>query len=352
MNLFSLHGKWFSDNENRLTSTLLYFLSDFRDEVLSNFLGKIFPETKTNKITLKKTIINFQPYDDGKFPDAEIILDGRIRILIEAKINNNTIQENQIANYLDRLIKSSQEFPEFFLLIITQTDQKIHSQNLVNLIKLKNQYPSLEKQIICVQWKEILKLLIEIKLKTKDKVLYKLLSMFIEEVGYTLYNKIVIEDYKVKDLSEVVIATQNKQFSKMALENNVFWPYANITPSQYVGYYFIKEIDSNLSMNLAYIAKIKFLFHNVTIAEVLDSIEDFNDFNINDLKTFKTRALEIFNLNDPKTFPIAITEKPIKLPRKIPYLHSDQKKWKPNIIPGWTTTISKLFLANELEDLG
>lgn len=39
MDLFSLHGKWYENNENRLTSNVLFFFDTFKDIVLMEFLG-------------------------------------------------------------------------------------------------------------------------------------------------------------------------------------------------------------------------------------------------------------------------------------------------------------------------
>ena len=34
LNLFQLHGKWFENNENRVTSSLLFFLNEFKVPLL------------------------------------------------------------------------------------------------------------------------------------------------------------------------------------------------------------------------------------------------------------------------------------------------------------------------------
>ena len=40
MNLFSLHGKYFEDNENRFTANVLFMLSEFRSTFLPAFLQR------------------------------------------------------------------------------------------------------------------------------------------------------------------------------------------------------------------------------------------------------------------------------------------------------------------------
>lgn len=102
-----------------------------------------------------------------------------------------------------------------------------------------------------------------------------------------MYNKIDINSINVGKLDEVVLTTQDRKFYHMALEDNVFWPKNNFRPSQYVAYYFTDNCP-NYRKKLTHIAKVKYMFHNVTIDEVLTSIPEFQE--LPNFSRFKQRA--------------------------------------------------------------
>lgn len=203
-------------------------------------------------------------------------------------------------------------------------------------------------KILHTQWKEILELFKNTMLKSKNYFLNGLIKMFLEEVENTLYNRIDIKSMSVKELNEVVLTTQNENFYEMALQDHVFWPYSNFTPSQYVAYYFTKSCPKN-SMLISHIAQIKYIWHNVTIDEVITSIPEFR--KLPNFERFKERALKIYNQGKENQFAIAITEKPIKLKKPIKYKYEKNYKLNPNILPGRHTTLSKLLQADIVEDL-
>jgi len=346
MNIFSLHGKWYEDNENRLTSNVLFFLDQFRSELLTAFLDKFTPYHNIDKTEINNCKINFQVYDSGKIPDAEIILTNNTRILIESKVRSNIIGYNQVEEYCNRLVNSSINYPNYHLLIITQTDQS----SLVSSysIKLQNNGICNTSNISYIQWKDVIELFQKVINNSKDIFLIRLMRMFLEEVENVMYNRIDIQKMQVKDLHEIVLTTQKPEFLNMALEDCVFWPYANFTPSQYVAYYFTKNCPK-YGLTISHIAQIKHIWHNVTIDEVLTSIPEFQ--TLPDFNRFKQRALGLYNQGNPGQFAIAITEKPIELRNPIPYIHDEGNKFRPNILPGRHTTLSKFLSANKIEDL-
>lgn len=337
MNIFSLHGKWYENNENRLTSNFLFFLDKFRKEILNEFTVKYLSQ----KINFNKAEINFQVYDTGDIPDGEILFDNS-RILIESKINNNHISEKQITKYIEKLRNTEELYNNKYLIVITQTNQKSIVDNYI----IENNISDIS--LIYIQWLDILDFLIKIKNRTNNNFLQGMLDMFLEEVESTLYNKLVIDDFKVKDIYEVVLTVQNKEFERMALDCNVFWPKNNFSPAQYVAYYFTKNSSENQG-TISHIAKIKYIWHNITIDEVLSSTKEFE--LIPNYQNFKNLAHNIYPKGSESKFAIAITDTPIKLKTPISFNYGKDKRIHPNILPGRHTTIEKIINASELEDL-
>ena len=344
MNIFSLHGKWFENNENRLTSNILFFLDQFRVELLVPFIQTFLPMINLSSKNLNRCRISFQVYDSGVIPDAEIILDSDTRILLESKIRSNIIGYDQIEEYCNRLKSTEVNYPNYYLLIITQTDQKSKISQFANEVEKKGIISS--ERILSCQWKDVINLFKDYN--RSNIILKKLMEMFLEEVEKTVYNRIDIDSLPLSQLHEIVLTTQKPEFFDMALEDCVFWPYANFSPSQYVAYYFTKDCK-NYGGTISHIARIKHIWHDVTIDEVFSSIPEFN--NIPDFNRFKQRAERIYQQGDPTLFAIAITEKPVELRLPIPFKHQKGNKLHPNILPGRHTTMAKLLEARTLEDL-
>lgn len=339
MNIFSLHGKWYQNNENRLTSNFLFFLDKFREEIL-----KIIFENYFSKLNYLAAKIKFQVYDNGDIPDGEIISNST-RILFESKINNNIISKGQIDKYIEKLNLSEKNYPEKFLVIITQTYQKkIVESYYIDLNNIKG------VKIIYIQWKEIIELFKNTKKKSKDNFLINMIEMFLKEVENILYNRIDIEKLSLEEMHEVVLTTQNNKFEDMALKYNVFWPKNNFSASQFVAYYFTKDCK-NTPKTVGYIAKIKHIWHNITIQEVLTSVPEFE--KIPNFEEFKNLALNLYSEDSNSQFAIAITESPIKLKNPIPYAKNPNGKNRnhPNIISGQHTSFKNILTADNLEEL-
>ena len=175
-----------------------------------------------------------------------------------------------------------------------------------------------------------------------------------------MYNKIDIEEKPLKKLlkKEVVFKTQNDEkngiFVDMALENQVFWPHNNFSPSEFVAYYFtegcknIPARDKIKPKTISHFARIRYIFHNVTIDE-LKEIDEF--IKLPTFESFLEKAHKIYHPGNPDTFAIAITDEPIELPNPIEFKKHQENKLPPRILPTKKTTLSKLLTAKELEDL-
>jgi hypothetical protein len=346
MNLFSLHGKWYENNENRLTSNVLFFLSEFRDALLPPFWEKHLSQVPVEARAFTKARIRFQVHDQGKYPDAEIIIGDDTRILVECKIKSNEAGREQLQEYATRLMGSQAVYPKHHLLVITQTDQRVAIKTHAAQIEQATGFPA--QAITAVQWREIIETFIQAKDQAKNPVLSRLLIMFLQELQTTMYNRIDIDQRPLSDLNEVVLTSQDAHFYDMALTNCVFWPRNKFSPSQFVGYYFTKSCPEH-GGTLSHIARIKHLWHDVTIDEVLTAIPEFR--NIPKATEFAKTAAIIYKPGHPDKFTIGITHAPILLPRPIPYNHSQDQLLNPYILPGKTTTLAKVLSATSLADL-
>lgn len=346
MNIFSLHGKWYEDNENRLTSNVLFFLDQFRNHLLEPFLKHFLPHLQLDKKLIKSCRIRFQVYDSGKIPDAEITIGNDTRILIESKVKSNIISFEQVEEYCVRLKNSIINYPNYYLFIITQTNQTPLIANYS--YKIENKGIVTADKVCSSQWRVIIDLLKGCSQKSSDPVLKKLMHMFTEEVQNVMYNRIDIETLPIKDLYDVVLTTQNSSFFNMALEDWVFWPYSNFSPAQYVAYYFTKDCTL-YGKTISHIARIKYIWHDVTIDEVLSSIPEFNA--LPNFDRFKQRAVDIYTPGSSEQFAIAITDEPIKLKNPILFDSRHKRKLHPNILPGRHTTLAKILTANTFDDL-
>lgn len=346
MNLFSLHGKWYENNENRLTSNVLFFLSEFRRALLPPFFANCLSQVSVVSRALTKARIRFQVYDQGKYPDAEIIVGDDTRILVECKIKANAVGREQLQHYAQRLIDSRDIYPRHHLLVITQTDQRAAIEAHAAQIEQVTGFPA--QAITTVQWREVIQTFILAASKAADPVLSRLLTMFLEELQTTMYNRIDIDQLPLSSLNEVVLTSQDDNFFDMALTNRVFWPRYNFSPSQFVGYYFTRSCRS-YGGTLSHIARIKHLWHDVTIDEVLTAIPEFS--TIPGAATFAAKAATIYQPGSPTQFAIGITDAPFPLTRPIPFDPNRDRSLVPNILPGRTTTLAKILSAMSLEDL-
>jgi hypothetical protein len=101
INIFSLHGKYFKNDENRLTANFLFLLSENRQTFLQAFLKKIGLSLKRQDLVNAKIIFqsHLEETEQSFIPDAEIKIDDMLHILIEAKVAHNHLYEDQIKKY-------------------------------------------------------------------------------------------------------------------------------------------------------------------------------------------------------------------------------------------------------------
>ncbi len=92
LNIFSLHGDYFRNDENRLTGNVMFLLSEARHTFLAKLLQRIDASTDLGR--LESARIEFQVYpsssDERGIPDAQIRISDDVHVLIEAKIQKRT----------------------------------------------------------------------------------------------------------------------------------------------------------------------------------------------------------------------------------------------------------------------
>ena len=118
LNIFTINEKYPKDSENRLTASFMFLLSECRQTLLPKFLEKFgIVEYKPYNVDIK-----FQIREEGYegVPDAEI-KSNKFHILVEAKLGNNTLGNNQIKKYAKNL--HGENIKQKKLLCLTQTNQ-------------------------------------------------------------------------------------------------------------------------------------------------------------------------------------------------------------------------------------
>ena len=326
LNIFSLHGIYFQNDENRLTANFLFLLSENRQTFLVSFLKEI--GFSFDKKELAEAEITFQGHliEDGQafIPDAEIKIGDQLHIIIEAKIGTNHIYNEQIQLYSSYLAKSSSKNKQ--LICITQINEsKLFNEIIINC--------ELSKDSFCYfQWHQIIDILKKsidlntevVRLNEKRIILGKrtdysqrTVALFIDELEDTMYDKKIIDDIKIGAIPDITITTQDYWYMKTALKYNVWFPSGaaeyGLAPSKYVAYY--ETIDEGRNKNpttITYIARNRIYWNRITLSDAKQIYELQNLFRD------KSIAEEISTwCKDGDTFHVVLTEKPIRLSKPL-----------------------------------
>ena len=156
LNLFSLHGKYFQDDENRLTANILFLLSENRRTFLRAFLAALGYDCTDAQLSKTEILFqsSFEADDQLSIPDAELIIGDDIHVLIEAKIGTNRLYHDQISRYSQYLAECGATSKK--LVCITQVNQLKTFHDITGRIN----YPGLSSDSFqYFQWHEILDML-------------------------------------------------------------------------------------------------------------------------------------------------------------------------------------------------
>jgi len=324
INLFSLHGTYFRNDENRLTGNTIFLLSENRRTFLRSFLAELGFNCTNAQLASAK--VDFQRRDDLGIPDAEIIVDEDIHIVIEAKIGKRRLGNEQIERYADYL--ATKKATSKKLVCITQLNDLKRFNAIKSKIKLKSLPASSFKYL---QWHQVLDILqrsiginneshimLDKAIRKGKQIRYaeRIASQFIRELENTMYDKKIVDQLTCK-IDDVSIATQEPWYMKVALKQRVWFPSSRLPygrqPSKYVAYYETDREGNKNRKTITYIAKNLIYWNRITYSDARQQQELKHLFSDKDID--KVIAKWRF---DEDTFHIVLTDKPVKLARPIP----------------------------------
>src|SRR6266849_5240298 len=122
LNLFSLHGKYFQNDENRFAATVLFLLSETRQSFLPEFLNRlniVLAPRSSHRVRVRVQLPHFESRT-LRIPDADIRLEDDFHVLLEAKVGMNPLDLDQLQDYAIHLSNSRAQ--NLRLVSITQAD--------------------------------------------------------------------------------------------------------------------------------------------------------------------------------------------------------------------------------------
>lgn len=327
MNLFSLHGKYFRDDENRLTANLAAMLNEATRGFLPAFLALIGTDVGPKSIEHIKISIQegHTQEDERSILDAKLILDGVFVAVIESKVGFNTITASQAIKYA-RLLASLDE-PNRILVFIAQHREPLAEIQVLEALKSAG-LDSVKS--VFLLWQQVFSILRSSEhldprgAKRCEKRVQRGLTvssverfshLFLEEVEKMAYDLSVLDELTVGEVEDVVVQVQDHRFMKMALEYNVWFPpgqtVRGLKPAKYVVYYQMMGCES--PKTLSHIARVRKVWNRVSFEEAKTLPEFDKLFSNAELSSF----IATFK-NDEGLFHIACTDTPVALGYPIP----------------------------------
>ena len=340
LNLFSFNEKYPKDDENRLTSSFMFSLSESRHKLLPEFLRKI----GITEFDVAKIIVRFQVTEEGyrSIPDAEICSrDGKFRILIEAK-RNSRLDKKQLEKYATRLATYDEQIKK--LLFIT----RVKEREFDSFKKYLESNILKEGACDAILWSDVVDLIkasgdldkarinkINSKVVKGKRVMdyeERLSSLFLDYIGESMYSKKTVNELNSEELFDVTVTTQDPWFMYVALKHNVWFPSgsaSNIAYSKYAAYYETNKEDDEIGLGKNTNPKmIKYIAKNITYWTQITVNEAKKEDELKSLFEDE-KVSKVLNgwSGDPRTF--AKTDNPIKL--KLPIIKgkkSNMNIWK------------------------
>jgi len=362
LNLFSLHGRYFENDENRFTANVLFLLSEFRSTFLPAFLERCSVPVARNACAGAR--IRFQaPHRSSagnvRIPDGEIRLADDLHLLIEAKIGSNPLGADQIADYAAHLATSLAGKTK--LVCITQTDCFTINGRSVPFEDLKAVVePAIVPPGTCLwlRWFEVLDVLkasmcLSPEQIRKDQgriasgrtVEYgrRLSALFLEEVETAMYDRKEIDWLPHGDIEDVVLSVQKPWFMDVALRHRVWFP-NNLggRASHYVAHYETADQGNRNPSQIAYVARNRIMWNRITIQEAMTIPElqhAFTDPVVGDeVRTWPPESKHC----------IVLTDEPVRLREP---LRLGSKRFLAKIMPGRFVSLPVLRNAQSVDDL-
>lgn len=327
MNLFSLHGKHFRNDENRLTANLAVLLNEARRGFLPAFLSLCEIPTERRSIKNVEIVIQEpQTHDEVRsILDAKVRLPGEFVAVIESKIGFNSVNSIQALKYASWL-NSAPEMKRR-LIFVTQIREPIAEAEVRSALQ-SHGFQSVECNFLL--WQQIFLLLRDSECldpKGANRCQHRILNgvgvssverlsyLFLNEVEKMAYDLSIVDDLAVGDVEDVVVQVQHRWFMNVALNHNTWFPPSTsihgLRPAKYVAYY--QTADNEQPRHLSHIARIRKVWKRVSFedARVLPEFESlFSNAELSsEVATFK---------NKEGLFHIALTDPPVALANPIP----------------------------------
>lgn len=358
LNLFSLHGDYYQNNENRLTANFLFLLSELRSSFLPAFLNSI----GITQFDSSKIEIVMQPpisiEQDRRVPDAFIWHGDDFQVVIEAKIGTNALDLEQLGAYAKYLGERGAGVKR--LVAITQIEEGAIFETVRRSVE-----PSLLSMGSCVQvrWFRLLQILRNaVNLSSEHdrcldravmhgrRVEYekRLASMFLKEIEVTMFEKIIVDEVRAGQLGDVRLTTQTAWFMDVARRHRIWFPDGSLShglaPSRWVAFYEMADSPTSPSQ-ITHIARNRIFWNRITFddaanAQELDHV--FADKPVRDV-------IRSWPKGEKGTFHIVLTDEPVRLAHPIPLAGSRRAKFLTKKIIGVdqllsAATVDALFL--------
>ncbi len=358
LNLFSLHGRYFRDDENRFTAQILFLLSEFRSDLLPGFLD--LAGVRVRSLDLSRLLIAFQSrfatYEDIDIPDADLRLDDELHVLVEAKIGSNGLGLEQLRSYARHLRDSRARVRR--LVCVTQVDDRRQFTEIARALE-PSHLP--RGTMVYLRWFQVLDLIksalgvddsgntgTDRRVRRGRPVDYgqRLATLFLREVQQTMYDRKVIDLLPAGDLDDVLLTTQNRWFMDVAKRHRVWFPSGKhvhgFRPARYVAYYETGDGENAHPKQIAYLARNKIVWSRIALGDAKRLVE------LRHLFADAAVRKEISGwYGDDETFHVGLTEPPIKLRRPIPLGSRNVAR----VLVGRRYSLVDLMNARSIDDL-
>ena len=228
-NIFKLLKK-ISKDEDQLSAAFGFLLKEDH-EILNNFLNKF--GISLSKQDLKKvdveTLIPYVFNSKVSIIDLQIELSGKFLIFLESKIVPTKIETifKQIKPYDDILRSKNVEYEEGTRLVYVAKD-RISKDQTDLLAKRLNRS---KKEFLFFSWENLLSLTLNCKKRNR-----RIVELFNDYMGDTMHNKKIIQEQKVKNISDVLVIFTNKAFWEMTLQRNIAVQRKSSADARYIAF--------------------------------------------------------------------------------------------------------------------
>ena len=294
---------------------------------------------------------SFSTVQGSRRPDAEIRI-GDIRIVVEAKVGRNSLDQRQLRAYAENL--RNQRAAVKRLICITQANDRAIFDAIRKTIE-----PAIlaNGSMICIRWYEVLDIIkrqvglddqsyrkVAKRISQGRRVPYeaRLSTLFLEEVQRDMYDKRLIDEIPTNELPDIVLSSQTSWYMRAAMKFHVWFPkggVGNPTPAKYVAYYEICDGKNHNPKEIRLIARNRIWWNHLTLEDAMREEElkvIFRDKQMKDEMITWT------------TFNIVLTDVPVQLTRPVKL---GSKTWAARLLPLRKSPLPEFLNAITIDDL-